>query len=134
MNIQEYPDSVTGKSAWPTTGTSPQSRGMSSDSLTFTINEIDRLIAENHWKRPTELHLTPAAAKALVDFYSNPRDDLAVAGLVGRSYAGVPIVTVDASEIRLGFPKSAVSDDDLDAAPMTRTCSLNEDGVCESCQ
>jgi hypothetical protein len=103
-----------------------------SDTLTTTIHTIDRLIEENTWKRPTSLRLTQQAAQALAAYYPANAADVVTAGdLIGRSYAGVPIVDVTAPEISLGFPSL---DDDLDSKPMTRTCSLEEGGACESCQ
>lgn len=103
-----------------------------SDILTTTVRTVDRLIEENIWRRPSALRLTPESAAALASCYpANPGEVITPADLVGRSYAGVSIVAVDAPEISLGFPSL---DDDLDSKPMTRTCSLEEGGACESCQ
>jgi hypothetical protein len=95
------------------------------DKLTNTLLTVDRLLQENNWRRPIALFLTADDSQAISKIWNIPNDQLK-----GMSYYGVPIASVDAEALRLEFP----SVEDLDSTPMTRTCSIEEGGACESCQ
>ena len=71
------------------------------------LHKLERTLAADHWRHPDELHLTNELATVILPFYQAIRPSVAVCvvDLVGRCYAGVTIVSVDADELKLSYRK-----------------------------
>lgn len=69
------------------------------------LHKLERMLAVDHWRHPTELYLSREVAEAILPFYQalHPSADVSMEDLVGRSYAGVPIVSVVAGELKLSY-------------------------------